>query len=291
MSAAVLQYQPPVQPMPHARIPNVVARSRSLSLNALGLYTLLASYAGAKGTCYPSVARLSEDVGVSVRTIHRTLRELEKSGLIEVSRSTGKASTYRIIQDWTPAKNDIGTCAKNDIGTPDTGVTGDKNDIGTCAKNDIGPMPKTTHEEASRRSINEEGGEGDARTRDGDAERLPRGVKRKPDGKGYELEPIATDPEGKSIFAIDALLFLGKQAAEITTTDYDQPMKAWVDSHGQEIPKAHDLRRIIRECQKLGTDVVNAAIRKAGDEGIRSMKKTRALMEQEYERRKQQGLL
>lgn len=63
------------------------------------LYSLLCSYCyGDKDTCFPSQTTLANDLGVTVRTIQRRLKELVQAGFIEVKRrGLTLTNIYRII--------------------------------------------------------------------------------------------------------------------------------------------------------------------------------------------------
>jgi uncharacterized phage protein (TIGR02220 family) len=72
-------------------IPNAILRYEKLSLGAAVCYGRLAQYAGENGLAYPSNKTLSEELGVSPRSIQTYIRELETEGFVNVvRRSLGK---------------------------------------------------------------------------------------------------------------------------------------------------------------------------------------------------------
>ena len=54
-----------------------VMRDPNLSLRAKGLYALLCTFADGRGICYPAISTLGELTGMTRRTIHRIINELE----------------------------------------------------------------------------------------------------------------------------------------------------------------------------------------------------------------------
>lgn len=67
-------------------VPNWVIRSSKLHGSEKLLYIALLNRANAKGECWPSLATLTKEVGVSNRTIIRKLDDLESKGLIKKTR-------------------------------------------------------------------------------------------------------------------------------------------------------------------------------------------------------------
>lgn len=87
--------------------PRWVARAgKALSPNAKALYTIIMSYADNETrTAFPGQALLAQDLGVSVSTVHRAMKELEAFGAIIVERRRNKrtgnfyANRYFIVFD------------------------------------------------------------------------------------------------------------------------------------------------------------------------------------------------
>lgn len=101
---------------------------------------------------------------------------------------------------------------------------------------------------------------------------LPLGLMREGHG-GYRLVPLVTLPDGSSRFNPEALLFLGKVQASITSDEYDKPLRAWVETHDDRLPRVHDFKAIQNEIRsgRSTADEVNAAIRRLGDKGWASI--------------------
>ena len=87
--------------------PRWVARAgKALSPNAKALYTIIMSYADNETrTAFPGQALLAQDLGVSVSTVHRAMKELEAFGALIVERRRNKrtgnfyANRYFIVFD------------------------------------------------------------------------------------------------------------------------------------------------------------------------------------------------
>ena len=64
-----------------------VMQDPNLSLQAKGVYGLLATFASKDRTCFPSTTHLAELSGVHKRTIERALVELKKKGYVIKTRN------------------------------------------------------------------------------------------------------------------------------------------------------------------------------------------------------------
>jgi DnaD/phage-associated family protein len=81
-------------------IPQMVARDKTISIGAKGLYSYLSSMAGANGTCYPSRDTITNELSISKDTFTKYLSELKKSGYIKVTqRRVGKGKMYNNIYE------------------------------------------------------------------------------------------------------------------------------------------------------------------------------------------------
>ncbi|GBD22997.1 hypothetical protein HRbin29_00647 [bacterium HR29] len=69
-----------------------------LTANQRLVLVALLRFADERGECFPAVATLASRTGLSERTVQRTLRELEKLGLVAVEERRGRTrtSTYRL---------------------------------------------------------------------------------------------------------------------------------------------------------------------------------------------------
>ena len=86
------------QPEGHVRVPLSLLERDAVSDGAKLLYGYLAWRAGDKGYCWPGEERIAKDLGKSVPTVRRRLKELESLALVECTRP-GKRLTnrYRIL--------------------------------------------------------------------------------------------------------------------------------------------------------------------------------------------------
>lgn len=77
-------------------IPNYVLSTKKLTAYSKMVYTMLLSYAwGQKNAAYPGQERLAEDCGISVRTVVRSIRELEGHKFVTiVRRGRGLTNLY-----------------------------------------------------------------------------------------------------------------------------------------------------------------------------------------------------
>ena len=77
------------------QIPNSILRMKDVSAGAKLTYVALLSYAWQKGSCFPGQETLAEDMGVSKRSVITYLQELQKAGLLRVTRrGLGRTNVY-----------------------------------------------------------------------------------------------------------------------------------------------------------------------------------------------------
>ncbi|GAA0230232.1 DnaD domain protein [Metaclostridioides mangenotii] len=89
-------------------IPQMVARDKTISIGAKGLYSYLSSMAGANGTCYPSRDIITHELSIGKNTFTKYLNELKDRGYIKVSqRRAGKGKMYNNIYEIVFDKNYI----------------------------------------------------------------------------------------------------------------------------------------------------------------------------------------
>ena len=79
----------------------------------------LADWAHDDGRCWPSIAAVAKKSGVSERTVQRTLRDAEKSGLIKRTETRGKGCEYVINPRHCVTPDNVSP-ATNATQTPDT---------------------------------------------------------------------------------------------------------------------------------------------------------------------------
>jgi biotin operon repressor len=114
-----------------------------IKATGIGLYTALARYANHHtGTCYPSLARLSQQLGCTHKTVGKYLQRLVQCGLIRVEMRPGHTCLITLLDlappSVTPEERHSG---KNDQGRPHPG----KNDQ-TPWQNVPDSLVKTTSE-------------------------------------------------------------------------------------------------------------------------------------------------
>lgn len=73
-----------------------VAGRRDLSMPSKMVHACLTAYSGMT-KAYPSQARIAKNLGISVKTVYRSLKELESAGLVSIKRgSFGTSSVYSV---------------------------------------------------------------------------------------------------------------------------------------------------------------------------------------------------
>jgi hypothetical protein len=79
------------------QLPNFILRDPKLSIGAKTTYALFLSYAWHNDLCFPGQDRLANDIGMSIGSVNAFVKELEASGLIEITRrGQGKTNLYTI---------------------------------------------------------------------------------------------------------------------------------------------------------------------------------------------------
>jgi biotin operon repressor len=79
-----------------AQIPDVLLFS-SLTSNAKVVFAALHKYSTLPKGAIPSHERLSQDLGLSVSTVRRSIDELKGSGFLMVTRRHGTSSMYTLL--------------------------------------------------------------------------------------------------------------------------------------------------------------------------------------------------
>lgn len=92
-------------PSHYSRAPRWVIRRKDLSTNAKAVFWALLDRASADNVCWPSHRLIAEDLGVSVSTVRRALKELAAVGAVTISQrsnaDTGgnSSSLFRLHTD------------------------------------------------------------------------------------------------------------------------------------------------------------------------------------------------
>lgn len=99
---------------------------------------LLANYANEKGIAWPSVITLAQYTGLSPRQIQRILPEIERAGLVKISKGGGRKRTHRFQFTYVenhdnlssfPQRNGDNFSKKGDMVSPDPLITKEKKKI------------------------------------------------------------------------------------------------------------------------------------------------------------------
>lgn len=87
----------------YTKIPNELMSQSQLSIQARYLLCVLLKYCGKDEWCFPSQARLAEDMGYkSPRYIRSILGELQRAGLVyKKRRGFNRSNTYRVAKIFT----------------------------------------------------------------------------------------------------------------------------------------------------------------------------------------------
>jgi hypothetical protein len=87
----------------YTKIPNELMSQSQLSIQARYLLCVLLKYCGKDEWCFPSQARLAEDLGYkSSRYIRSVLGQLQRAGLVyKKRRGFNKSNTYRVAKVFT----------------------------------------------------------------------------------------------------------------------------------------------------------------------------------------------
>lgn len=79
------------------QVPNFILENSSLSLGAKVTYSLFLNFAWNKDSVFPGQDRLAQHMGMSVSRVNEFIKELEKAGLIDITRrGQGKTNIYKL---------------------------------------------------------------------------------------------------------------------------------------------------------------------------------------------------
>lgn len=101
----------------------LIHHGRKLKPSGIAVYNVLASFANAKQSCFPTQKTIADVVGVSRRTVMRKIRELNRLGIIRTEKRKG-ACGY-VLLDTCQVTNGIQGCDKSDIAPVTPGTTND----------------------------------------------------------------------------------------------------------------------------------------------------------------------
>lgn len=82
--------------------PQLVMRSKGLSIEAKALYGYLSSFAGAGDTAFPSTSRILEELDISKNRFYKIRKELVSWGFISIettATSAGLLPLHRLVTD------------------------------------------------------------------------------------------------------------------------------------------------------------------------------------------------
>lgn len=86
-----------ISQVPFGHIFQEVTRNSNLSIGAKGLYAYLASFAGNKGNCFPSLSTILKEMSISENTFYKYAKELEDAGVINRQQRKGKTTIYHLV--------------------------------------------------------------------------------------------------------------------------------------------------------------------------------------------------
>lgn len=87
------------------QVPNVILKSKDLSVGAKLAYAMLLSYAWHNDFCFPGQETLAEDMGAGKRSVVRYIDELEKKGFVSIKRQgLGKVNIYQLSARVKPKR-------------------------------------------------------------------------------------------------------------------------------------------------------------------------------------------
>ena len=79
------------------QVPNFILENPDLSEGAKVVYSLFLRYAWDNDFCFPGQQTLAKSMGRGVATVNRFVKELEKVGLIDITkRGQGRTNLYKI---------------------------------------------------------------------------------------------------------------------------------------------------------------------------------------------------
>ena len=95
----------PIARFGFTQVPNFILTNPTLGVGAKMTYAMFLHYAWHKDSCFPGQERLAEDMGMSRSRVTEFIKELERAGLVAITRrGQGKTNIYQIKFVVTKAK-------------------------------------------------------------------------------------------------------------------------------------------------------------------------------------------
>ncbi len=82
--------------------------SNMISNNQKLVIYMLSSFMGEKMTCFPSHEELARVCSISIKTVQRTLKSLEKMNILFIKRSHNKNNIYSFNPSWMSIFDELG---------------------------------------------------------------------------------------------------------------------------------------------------------------------------------------
>lgn len=93
----ILEGFDPVAAGGFTQVPNIILKSKEVSVGAKLTYAMLLSYAWDNDFCFPGQETLAEDIGVSKRSVVTFVSDLEIAGYISIKRQgLGRVNIYTL---------------------------------------------------------------------------------------------------------------------------------------------------------------------------------------------------
>lgn len=89
-----------------------------LKHSAPSVFLALCYHADANGRCWPSRAKLAEEVGVSVDTVDRAMKDIERAGLVSVTRRDDTSNVYQLTVSDGEVAAPLPLGGRTDAATP-----------------------------------------------------------------------------------------------------------------------------------------------------------------------------
>jgi hypothetical protein len=269
-------------------------RRRDLSRDAKAVYSYLTTYADPDGSnCHPKFDIICDHLHLSKRMLIRHINELAAAGVL-TKEGTQRNRSYRLLSTLN--------------GIPDVTIQPDPNGIPNVTNQEGNGVPYVTirgrrfRRMVSRMSpvmvsrmspmhafifhhtnLPERDTHAHARTREADeaGQQMPTdssGAVKSSEGVGGEGKerrnpPVRSTPLPDGSVILDPTDLVASVARAYHWADDNLPVLiAWVETHDNKAPRAHDLRELGRLIGQFGVDRVVEGIRIMGDNGQLALK-------------------